>query len=369
MDVKIDKKTNGLTNRCQQVDYLPTVSKFTLIIMFRDIYTWRNTIYICIVLWFGALLLDIPNFVDWGGHTFDMKTMACSYDRLASYSYTVFFISMFVVIPLLIVLYCNLNIYITVVKSKMRVSSHSTGYDATETTKTASHVLDTDGKPLPSGDTETAIVRVSIVSTKVMDIDKDEETSEKGMAEMADGNHLAVPADSKRKHGQAQGQIPQDDQNDIKTKGITKTMADGNDTNVQNEILRNEVKMILTEMDNDNERDIEQRRNAIVPKDSMSKEAKTKRNKEKKAKAKEMRNEIRLARTLFLIFVCFCICWSPYALLCLIDRYDKVHKIWYSLAILMAHASSTLNSLLYAVTNRTFRDGYVIFIKRVFRKK
>ncbi len=339
--------------------------------MIRDVYTWRNTIYICIVLWFGALLLDIPNFVDWGGHTFDMKTMACSYDRLASYSYTVFFISMFVVIPLLIVLYCNLNIYITVVKSKMRVSSHSTGYDATETTKTASHVLDTDGKPLPSGDTETATVRVSIVSSNDMNIDKDEETGEKGQSEVerADVNHLAVPADSKRKHGQAQGRIPQDDQNGITTKGITKAMADVNDGNVKNEISGNEVKMILTEMDNDNERDIEQRRNAIVPKDSMSKEAKTKRNKEKKAKAKEMRNEIRLARTLFLIFVCFCICWSPYALLCLIDRYDEAHKIWYSLAILMAHASSTLNSLLYAVTNRSFRDGYVVFIKRVLRKK
>ncbi len=100
--------------------------------IYRDIYTWRNTIYICIALWMWALCLDIPNFVDWGGHTFDMKTMACSYDRLASYSYTVFFVSMFVVIPLLTVLYCNLNIYMTVKKSKRRMCSHSAKVTGTQ---------------------------------------------------------------------------------------------------------------------------------------------------------------------------------------------------------------------------------------------
>jgi hypothetical protein len=51
-----------------------------------------------VCLWVGASLLDLPNFLQWGDHTYDMKTMACSYDRLASYSYTVFFIMMFVTV-------------------------------------------------------------------------------------------------------------------------------------------------------------------------------------------------------------------------------------------------------------------------------
>lgn len=66
-------------------------------------------------------MLDVPNFADWGDHTYDMKTLACSYDRLASYSYTVFFIMMFVSLPLLTVLFCNVNIFLIVLRSKRRV--------------------------------------------------------------------------------------------------------------------------------------------------------------------------------------------------------------------------------------------------------
>jgi hypothetical protein len=62
------------------------------------VYTWKQTIGIAVSLWLGASMLDLPNFLDWGDHTYDMKTMACSYDRLASYSYTVFFITMFVTV-------------------------------------------------------------------------------------------------------------------------------------------------------------------------------------------------------------------------------------------------------------------------------
>ncbi len=93
--------------------------------------------------------------------------------------------------------------------------------------------------------------------------------------------------------------------------------------------------------------------------------AEKKRAKERKAKGKEMRAELRLARTLFIVFIVFCICWSPYALVCLIDRYDKAPKWYYAFSILLAHASSTLNSLLYAVTNKGFRDAYKVFLKRV----
>ena len=65
---------------------------------------------IILMLWLGALLLDLPNFFNWGDHVYDLKTMACSYDRTASYSYTVFFISMFVTVPLLLVLFCNIKV-------------------------------------------------------------------------------------------------------------------------------------------------------------------------------------------------------------------------------------------------------------------
>ena len=241
---------------------------------YKHIFTWRNSIFICIFLWFGAFLLDLPNFLNWGDHTYDMKTMACSYDRLASYSYTVFFIMMFVTMPLFTVLFCNVNIYITVIKSKMRVSSHLSGSQ--------------NSTPADA-------------STMVYAIVDDEQTA---------GNSTIIT------------------ENWSNTGGSTKEAL-------------------------------------AVPETEAAKTAR--KIKQKKAKGREMRNDIRLARTLFIVFIAFCFCWTPYALICLIDKHDNIHKAWYAFSILLAHASSTLNSILYAVTNRTFRDGYKKFFKRIIR--
>ena len=81
-------------------------------------------------------------------------------------------------------------------------------------------------------------------------------------------------------------------------------------------------------------------------------------------KARAKKNDIKLAKTLFIIFIVFCICWTPYGLLCLIDRYDVIRLEAYAVSILLAHISSTLNSILYAVTNKAFRDGYVMFLEK-----
>jgi uncharacterized protein with PQ loop repeat len=78
-----------------------------------------------------------------------------------------------------------------------------------------------------------------------------------------------------------------------------------------------------------------------------------------------MKNEVKLAKTLFIIFIIFCLCWTPYALLCLIDRHDRALREAYAFTILFAHASSSLNSVLYAVTNRGFRDGYVMVLRKL----
>lgn len=88
---------------------------------YNKLFSWRLTYFYTFCIWFFALMLDVPNFADWGDHTYDMKTLACSYDRLASYSYTVFFIMMFVSLPLLTVLFCNVNIFLIVLRSKRRV--------------------------------------------------------------------------------------------------------------------------------------------------------------------------------------------------------------------------------------------------------
>ncbi|KAL5018798.1 hypothetical protein ScPMuIL_004520 [Solemya velum] len=45
---------------------------------------------LCIACWVGAFLLEMPNFLGWGGHYFDVKSHQCIWDRTASDSYTTF---------------------------------------------------------------------------------------------------------------------------------------------------------------------------------------------------------------------------------------------------------------------------------------
>lgn len=248
--------------------------------LYKTVYTWKNTILMCVCLWIGAFCLDLPNFLDWGDHTYDMKTMACSYDRLASYSYTVFFITMFVTAPLFIVLFCNVNIYITVVKSKMRVSSHVSNQTGASTTDDGGSTVNT-----VVDDDQTYARESAVESNQVSHVNSNpkKDTS----------NHLSVPESDATKVAQRKA-------------------------------------------------------------------------KKKRRSGREIRNDIRLAKTLFIVFIAFCLCWAPYALICLIDKDDNFHKAWYAFSILMAHASSTLNSILYAVTNRGFRDGYKKFLKVMF---
>ena len=73
-------------------------------------------------------------------------------------------------------------------------------------------------------------------------------------------------------------------------------------------------------------------------------------------------SELRLAKSLFIIFIVFLICWSPYAIVVLIDKYDEWHKIVYVIIIQMAHTNSSLNSIIYAASNKDFRDGYKMLL-------
>ncbi|XP_064621987.1 melatonin receptor type 1B-like [Lineus longissimus] len=229
---------------------------------YMKIFTWKRTVLYAIALWCCAWSLDIPNYLYWGGHTYDMKTMACSYDRLASFSYTVFFISMFVTLPLFTVLACNVNIYLFVHRSRRRVG----GYN----------------KQPEAGSKKSTVAAVSSTAHRVeVDSVEIEEDSTSYVTIVKDGTSC-----------------------DPMGKSIRKNRVRGSD--------------------------------------------------------------IRLAKTLFIVFVVFLICWSPYALICLLDFQDAAPKVLYVIFIKLAHTNSSLNSVLYAALNENFRTGYKVFLRKLF---
>ncbi|KAK2141556.1 hypothetical protein LSH36_1082g00037 [Paralvinella palmiformis] len=70
------------------------------------------------------------------------------------------------------------------------------------------------------------------------------------------------------------------------------------------------------------------------------------------------RESMKLARTLFLIFIFFTACWAPYATIVVVDRYDTFRQEVHFFALLLAHTHSSINSVLYFASNQNFRDGY-----------
>ena len=168
----------------------------------------------CVCLWITSFLLELPNFLGWGDHVYDQKTLSCVWDRTANYSYTVFFCCVGIVTPITLISICYLKIFLYVHASKKRLSQS--------------------------------------------------------------GDDCSNPVDSQ----------------------------------------------------------------------SM----------------KRMGESMRLARTLFSIFVVFVCCWTPYAIIIVSDKDDAWPTEIHLFSVLFAHCNSSVNCLLYGLTNSHFRKGYATLL-------
>jgi len=67
---------------------------------------------------------------------------------------------------------------------------------------------------------------------------------------------------------------------------------------------------------------------------------------------------LRLAKTLFVIYAIFSICWIPYALLLVVDYKDDLPHELHLYITMFAHLHPSLNWLIYYVTNERYRHAY-----------
>ena len=71
---------------------------------------------------------------------------------------------------------------------------------------------------------------------------------------------------------------------------------------------------------------------------------------------------MKLARTFFLLFMTFTICWTPFALLTFLDYSNKAPQEVDMFLVIFAHSNSSINVFLYGLSNNHFRAGYVKFL-------
>ena len=82
----------------------------------------RNVVFsIIIFLWIGSQLVVLPTLLGWGGHTYKYFLGYCIPDHLISNSYTLFFLSVGIFLPLLISSFSFMRIACDVFMSRRRV--------------------------------------------------------------------------------------------------------------------------------------------------------------------------------------------------------------------------------------------------------
>ena len=198
--------------------------------MYRNIYSRKRTLCYCFGLWGFAILLDLPNWLGWGGHTFGLKEMGCTFDRMANYSYSIFLATTSIAVPMLTVFAAYLTICLYVRHSR------------------------------------NVLQRVA---------------------------------------------------------GSQNVRIKGNLTQSKNYDRKSSVK----------------------------------------------KDDLQMAFTLFLTFLVFVICWSPYFIAVVVDHGDTWPKEVYVVGTLMGHSNSCLNMIIYAMSNKRFRQGYCVFIHKLFCRK
>lgn len=75
---------------------------------------------------------------------------------------------------------------------------------------------------------------------------------------------------------------------------------------------------------------------------------------------------LKLAKSLSIVFLGFVICWTPYAVIVVADFEDRLPEELHLFALLLAHLHSTINCVIYALTNAQFRAGYRFLMGKIF---
>ncbi|OQV26118.1 putative Alpha-1B adrenergic receptor [Hypsibius exemplaris] len=237
-------------------------------------FTWEKTGGMCLLLWFISYCLHFPNHVGWGHNDFDPAYYICTFS-IATHSYAVFYITLGVFVPLVVILFSYISIFRRYwqvkreIRNKRQVSLEMRNSPSMAT-------------PSATGTTHTADqtrLQVPLLGTPAQ---LPTATGRVSPCPASQTSCSSIPISPSSLQLQGNGPIK---------RGFTS-------------------------------------------------------------------DDIKLAKTLFTVFIAFLVCWGPFALLVLMKQPSWVPGWMYMIAIIMAHGNSSINSILYGLTNEKFRAGY-----------
>ena len=76
---------------------------------------------------------------------------------------------------------------------------------------------------------------------------------------------------------------------------------------------------------------------------------------QQKKKSRAWQETIRSCRSLLVVFLAFCVCWLPYAVMIAVDLNDQLPMPVHLWVTWLAHLHSSINWIIYLITNSSFR--------------
>ncbi len=77
-------------------------------------------------------------------------------------------------------------------------------------------------------------------------------------------------------------------------------------------------------------------------------------------------NDFKILRSVGTIWVVLMLTWTLFTIIVFFDRYETWPQWLFIIAIGFAHSNSSINCIIYAATNKNFREGYVKFLRCCF---
>ncbi|XP_036366103.1 melatonin receptor type 1C-like isoform X2 [Octopus sinensis] len=91
---------------------------------YRSIFTPMKSLIIAIGLWVFGIMLETVNFMPWGNHGYDKKTLTCIWDRTASLGNTIFITILGISLPVVITTVSYIMIFYHFYQAKERLNKN-----------------------------------------------------------------------------------------------------------------------------------------------------------------------------------------------------------------------------------------------------
>ncbi|XP_072048327.1 melatonin receptor type 1B-B-like [Amphiura filiformis] len=92
---------------------------------YPKVFTSKTVAGMIAFIWIFALLLDLPNYLGWGDHDFDIRNYTCCYTYSANFGYTRGFLLVFgFILPVGLLNYSYIRIYLLARKSSKKMAAH-----------------------------------------------------------------------------------------------------------------------------------------------------------------------------------------------------------------------------------------------------